>query len=158
MLNLNVKLLTGEVHAVRASPSMSVSTLMSQIESKTGVPSYQQKLAIKNDSGAFTELRDAGHLAEYNLSPGDTIMLMVKNEEPINVFLRKDNGRSSTYTIYPSEGVAEFRVRVQRQEGIQPGQFWLCYESKPLEDGHKLGEYNIAPDGTIFMNLRLRGG
>ncbi|XP_030073633.1 ubiquitin-like protein ISG15 [Microcaecilia unicolor] len=158
MLNLNVKLLTGEVHTLVGSPSMSMSTLRSQIANKTGVPSYQQKLGIKNENGAFQELRDSGHLSEYNLSSGDTILLMVKNEEPINIVLRKDNGRSSTYTIYPSEEVTEFRARVQRQEGIQLRQFWLSYESKPLEDGHKLGEYNIAPNGIVYMNLRLRGG
>ncbi|XP_029427749.1 ubiquitin-like protein ISG15 [Rhinatrema bivittatum] len=158
MMNLNVKLLTGEVHTLVASASMSISTLRSQIASKTGVPSYQQKLGIRDGNGEFTELRDSSQLSEYNLSSGDTILLMVKADEPIDVFLSKDNGRRCNYTIYPSEGVTEFKARVQTQERIQPGQFWLSYESKTLEDGHKLGEYNIAPSSFIYMHLRLRGG
>ncbi|XP_067406282.1 ubiquitin-like protein ISG15 [Emydura macquarii macquarii] len=153
---LSVKLLTGEAHTVEVTRAMTVSEFKAQIARKTGVPKYQQKLACQN--GTYVELRDGSRLADYQLTPGDTILLMVKNEEPVAIFVKNDKGRTSTYTVLPSDGVAQFKARVQQQENIQAEQFWLSFEGKPLEDGHRLGDYNIAPHCTIFLHLRLRGG
>uniref|UniRef100_A0A452HXG4 Ubiquitin-like domain-containing protein n=1 Tax=Gopherus agassizii TaxID=38772 RepID=A0A452HXG4_9SAUR len=127
-----------------------------KIAKQTGVSPYQQKLACQN--GAYVELRDDSRLSDYQLKTGDVVLLVVKNEEPITIFVKNDKGRTSTYTVLPSDGVTQFKGRVQQQENIQAEQFWLNFEGKPLEDGHKLGDYNIAPHCTIFLHLRLRGG
>uniref|UniRef100_A0A8C8RBV6 ISG15 ubiquitin like modifier n=1 Tax=Pelusios castaneus TaxID=367368 RepID=A0A8C8RBV6_9SAUR len=153
---LNVKLLTGEVHTVEVTSAMTVLDFKAQIARKTGVPVYQQKLACQN--GAYVELRDSSRLSDYQLQPGEIVLLMVKNEEPIAIFLKNNKNRTSTYTVLPSDGVTQFKERVQQQERIQAEQFWLSFEGKPLEDGHRLGDYNIAPHCTIFLHLRLRGG
>ncbi|CAM2103357.1 ubiquitin-like protein ISG15 [Caretta caretta] len=153
---LSVKLLTGEMHSLEVTSTMTVWAFKAQIAKKTGVSPYQQKLAYQN--GAYVELRDGSRLSDYQLKPGDIVLLIVKNEEPITLFVKNDKGRTSTYTVLSSDGVTQFKGRVQQQENIQQEQFWLSFEGKPLEDGHKLGDYNIAPHCTIFLHLRLRGG
>ncbi|XP_074868993.1 ubiquitin-like protein ISG15 [Carettochelys insculpta] len=155
-MQLSVKLLTGEMHAVEVTGALTVSALKVQLAQKMGVPPYQQKLACHN--GAHMELCDGSRLADYQLKSGDMLMLMVKNEEAITIFVKSDRGRTSTYSVLPSEGVTSFKARVQQQESIQAEQFWLSFEGKVLEDGHKLGDYNIAPHCTIYLHLRLRGG
>ncbi|XP_038229254.1 ubiquitin-like protein ISG15 [Dermochelys coriacea] len=153
---LSVKLLTGEMHRLEVTSTMTVSAFKAQITKKTGVSPYQQKLACQN--GAYVELCDGSRLSDYQLKPGDIILLIVKNEEPITIFMKNDKGRTSTYTVLPSDGVTQFKQRVQQQENIQQEQFWLSFEGKSLEDGHKLEDYNIAPHCIIFLHLRLRGG
>ncbi|XP_062999833.1 ubiquitin-like protein ISG15 [Elgaria multicarinata webbii] len=155
-LRLNVKLLTGAQHSLDTSDQKTVWDFKVHVGRKTGVPPYQQKLACQNNT--HIDLRDGAQLSEYGLRSGDTLLLMVKNEEPISVLLNTPRGRTSTYEVLPSDPVAQFRAQVQRQENMQPEQFWLLYEGKPLEDGHKLSDYNIAPYSTIFLNGRLRGG
>ncbi|XP_078522138.1 ubiquitin-like protein ISG15 [Lissotriton helveticus] len=153
---LHVKFLTGTVYTLDVDPSISISAFKAQVASKTGVPAYQQKLGFQN--GGYLELQDKAQLSEYKLSPGDTVLLVVKDDVPFEVSLMTDKGRKSLYTIRPSEGVSEFKAQIQERKRVQVSQFWLCYDSTTLEDGRKLGEYNIVPGGTIYMNLRLRGG
>ncbi|XP_054852038.1 ubiquitin-like protein ISG15 [Eublepharis macularius] len=155
-LCLNVKLLTGEMHSLNISPSRTIWDLKLQIAQKAGVPPYQQKLACQNNS--YIDLRDGAQLSEFGLKSGDIIVLVVKNEESITIFLRNDKGRTSTYLVMPSDLVDNFRARVQQQENIPTEQFWLTYDGRALENGHKLSYYNIAPHSTIFLNMRLRGG
>nr|XP_056715017.1 polyubiquitin-like [Euleptes europaea] len=155
-LHLNVKLLTGQMHSLDTHASKTIWDLKIQIAQKSGVPPYQQKLACQNNS--HIDLRDGAQLSEFGLKSEDTIVLVVKNEELITIFLKNDRGRTSTYQVMPSEKVEIFRARVQQQENIREQQFWLTYDGRPLENGHKLSDYNIAPHSTIFLNLRLRGG
>ncbi|XP_075753985.1 ubiquitin-like protein ISG15 [Pelodiscus sinensis] len=153
-LSLRVTLLTGETHTVAASGATPLAAFKAQLARQTGVPAAQQRLACPDG----VELRDGSRLADYPLAPGDTVLLMVRREEPCPVFVKNPKGRTSTYSVLPSEGVASFRARVQRQENVDAGQFWLSLEGKPLEDGHTLGDYGVAPHCTIFLHLRLRGG
>lgn len=144
------------MHSVNIAATRTVWDLKIQIAQKSRVPPYQQKLACQN-SGHF-DLRDGAQLSELGLKSGDPIMMVVKDEERITIFLKNDRARTSTYEVMPSETVANFRARVQQQENIRAEQFWLTYEGKSLEDAHKLSHYNIAPHSTIYLNLRLRGG
>ncbi|XP_063171880.1 2'-5'-oligoadenylate synthase 3-like [Candoia aspera] len=152
-LQLTVKLLTGELHSVTSSACATVWDFKIRVRHTTAVPPYQQKLACQK---THLELRDTAQLSEYGLQTGDTLLLIVKNEESIPIFLRNPNSRTSTYHVLPSDAVLQFRARIQQQENAQ--EFWLSYEGQTLEDGRKLCDYNIAPHGTVFLNPRLRGG
>ncbi|ETE60426.1 P2X purinoceptor 2, partial [Ophiophagus hannah] len=150
-LTLSVKLLTGEVHSVVCSPNQTVWDFKTQLGHQTGVSPYQQKLASSN--GAHLDLQDVTPLSNYGLRTGDTLLLMVKNEESIPVLLRNANNRTSTYHVLPSNTVAQFRTQIRAQEHIQNDQFWLTYGSQTLEDERKLSRYNISPGGTVTLNL-----
>uniref|UniRef100_UPI00398F8871 uncharacterized protein isoform X2 n=1 Tax=Pristiophorus japonicus TaxID=55135 RepID=UPI00398F8871 len=155
-MRLQVKFMTGEFIELEIDPSIQVSTLKMKISEKTGVPKFQQRLVVQN--GSSVELKDDRRLSDYSVYPSDGIMLIVKNEERIQIFLKNDKGKISTHEVLPSETVKAFRARVQRQEGVPPNQQRLMYEGKQLEDGRSLSDYNIQSQGTIFLLLRLRGG
>uniref|UniRef100_A0A8C5RPT3 ISG15 ubiquitin like modifier n=1 Tax=Laticauda laticaudata TaxID=8630 RepID=A0A8C5RPT3_LATLA len=155
-MTLNVKLLTGKVHSVHCSPDQTVWDFKTQLGRQTGVSPYQQKLASSN--GGHLDLQDATPLASFRLRTGDTLLLMVKDEESIPVLLKNANNRTTTYHVLPSDTVAQFRAQIHANERIQNNQFWLTYGSQTLEDGCKLSYYNICPGGTVTLNLRLRGG
>ncbi|XP_013926364.1 PREDICTED: ubiquitin-like protein ISG15, partial [Thamnophis sirtalis] len=155
-LTLNVKLLTGEVHSVVCSPNQTVWDLKTKLGLQCGVSPYQQKLARMD--GASLDLRDGAPLTDYDLRTGDTLLLVVKNEESIPLLVRNSNQQTSTYHVLPSNTVAQFRAQIRARERIQDDQFWLVYGSQTLADGCKLSQYNICPGGTVTLNLRLRGG
>lgn len=151
-----MKLLTGQTYSLDISANRTIWDFKIQISQKSGVSPYQQKLACQNQS--HIDLRDGAQLSEYGLKSGDVIVLVVTNEESLTVFLKTDNGRTSTYYVLPSKPVTQFRAEIQQKENIQAGQFYLTYEGAQLEDGRKLSDYKIAPNGTIYLHLRLRGG
>ncbi|XP_072343009.1 polyubiquitin-like [Scyliorhinus torazame] len=155
-MRLQVKFLTGEVIELEIDPSIQVSALKKMIYEKTKVAHFRQRLVVQN--GNTEELRDDKRLCDYNVSPSNVVMLIVKNEERMQIFLKNEKGKTSTYDVLPSESVRDFRARVQRQEGVPANQQRLVYQSKQLEDGHSLADYNIQSESTIFLTLRLRGG
>lgn len=155
-MQLSVKLLTGETHSFSVPASQTVWDFKAQIGQRVGVSPYQQKLACQNST--HMDLLDGALLSEYSLRSGDTVLLIVKSEESIPVLLRNARGTTSTYHVLPSDTVAHFRGRIQQQEGVRDEQFWLTYEGKPLENHCKISDYNVAPHGTVFLNMRLRGG
>ncbi|XP_026581337.1 ubiquitin-like protein ISG15 [Pseudonaja textilis] len=155
-LTLSVKLLTGEVHSVVCSPNQTVWDFKTQLGRQAGVSPYQQKLA--SSTGGHLDLQDGAPLATYGLRTGDTLLLMVKNEESIPVLLKNANNRTTTYHVLPSDTVGRFRAQIRAQERIQDDQYWLTYGSQTLEDGRTFSHYNICPGGTLTLNLRLRGG
>ncbi|XP_078410473.1 polyubiquitin-B-like [Cetorhinus maximus] len=155
-MRLQVRFLTGEDIELDVDTSIQISALKRLIYKKANVPYFQQRLVVQN--GSTVELKDNKRLCDYNVSPSDAVMLIVKNVERMQIFLRNDKGKTSTYDVRPSESVEDFRARVQRQEGVPASQQRLVYEGKQLEDGRSLADYNIQPESTIFLMLRLRGG
>ncbi|XP_041058968.1 polyubiquitin-B-like [Carcharodon carcharias] len=155
-MRLRVKFMTGEVIELDIDTSIQVSALKKMIYERTKVPHFRQRLVVQN--GNTEELQDSRRLSDYNVSPSHEVMLIVKNEERMQIFLKNDKGKTSTYDVLPSESVQDFRARVQRQEGVPANQQRLVYEGKQLEDGWTLADYNIQSESTIFLLLRLRGG
>ncbi|XP_041058096.1 polyubiquitin-like [Carcharodon carcharias] len=151
-MRLWVRFLTGEDIELDVDPSIQISALKMIIYKKSNVPYFQQRLVVQN--GSTVELKDK-RLCDYNVSPSDAVMLIVKNEERMQIFLRNDKGKTSTYDVHPSESVEDFRERVQWQEGVPASQQRLVHEGKQLEDGRTLADYNIQPESTIFLMLRL---
>ncbi|XP_078082242.1 polyubiquitin-like [Mustelus asterias] len=119
---------------------------------------------IKRDLSTKTLLQilnkhhDMERLSDYSVSPSNAVMLIVTNEERMQIFLKNEKGKTSTYDVLPLESVQDFKAHVQLQEGVTTRQQSLVYEGKELEDGCTLADYNIQPKGTIFITLRLRGG
>ncbi|XP_041058091.1 polyubiquitin-like [Carcharodon carcharias] len=155
-MRLQVKFMTGEIIELDIDPSIQVSALKKMIYERTKVPHFRQRLVVQN--GNTEVLQDSRRLSDYNVSPSHEVMLIVKNEERMQIFLKNDKGKISTYDVLPSESVQDFRARVQRQEGVPAHQQRLVCEGKQLEDGRTLADYNIQSESTIFLVLRLRGG
>ncbi|XP_032216641.1 ubiquitin-like protein ISG15 [Mustela erminea] len=154
--NLKVKMLGGEEFLVPLRVSMLVSELKQQIAQKTGVPAFQQRLATHP---AGQVLKDGVPLTSQGLCPGSTVLLVVQScDEPLSILVRNDKGRSTAYEVRLTQTVAELKQQVCRQEHVQADLFWLSFQGKPMEDPHRLGDYGLTPQCTVFMNLRLRGG
>uniref|UniRef100_H3BDF0 2'-5' oligoadenylate synthase n=1 Tax=Latimeria chalumnae TaxID=7897 RepID=H3BDF0_LATCH len=152
-IQLTVKFMTGESYTFSVDPFMTVTGLKSQIEQRTEVSKCLQKLAVQQNG--HIELEDGRMLCDYNISEQSTVAVLVKS---MQIFLKNDKGVTHTYTVHPLETVTDFKKKVEKVEKVPVDQQRLLYGGRQLEDGHKLYDYNIEPESTIFLTLRLRGG
>ncbi|XP_051027184.1 ubiquitin-like protein ISG15 [Acomys russatus] len=148
-------MLGGNEFLVSLTNSMMLSELKKQIAQKTGVPAFQQRLALTTGE----MLQDSVTLLSQGLGPGSTVVLVVENcSAPLSILVKNERGRSRVYGVTLTQTVEVLKRQVSQQEQVREDQFWLSFEGRPLEDKQPLGEYGLKPQCTVIMHLRLRGG
>ncbi|XP_074162744.1 ubiquitin-like protein ISG15 [Sminthopsis crassicaudata] len=153
ILNLRVKMITGAEYSVKVEDNITVLELKKQIARLVGKPAHTQRLATEGGE----VLLNWKLLSEHGLRPGALLLLLLEPDQPMDVLVRTD-ARTSPYRILLSQTVAQLKKLVQEKEQVNTSQFWLSFQSTPMEDQHYLGDYGLSPLCTIHMQLRLRGG
>ena len=81
----------------------------------------------------------------------------------MQIFVKTRTGKTFTLEVDPNETIENVKSKMQDKEGITPDQQGLSVGKLledggvPLEDSLTLVDYNIKKEGTLFMELRLRG-
>ncbi|XP_031697267.1 polyubiquitin-like [Anarrhichthys ocellatus] len=157
-MDINIIMLNGTSRKMIVNPHDTVGSLKTRIQQELGVPSGTQKLVFIN--GVNTPLSDdSRHVSDYGVGPGASVSLLVIQPVTVQVFLRNEKGKLSTYDITPDETVDHFKKRVKSRESIPESQQRLIHQGREMtEPGSKLSHYNVQAMSTIDLNLRLRGG
>ncbi|KAI7813259.1 ubiquitin-like protein, partial [Triplophysa rosa] len=152
-----VKGFNGNTERLTVDCDATVGKLNQLISPLFSVRPFQQKLSANN--GQKTNLDDDSRsLSSYGLHSGSTIVLLITNPVPIQVFVKNEDGRPGTYEVDPDETVDQLQAKIYNKERVPVDQQKLIYNGKQLMSGKKLQEYDIKPKSTIFMTLRLRSG
>ncbi|NXY79067.1 OASL2 protein, partial [Glareola pratincola] len=157
-VTIEVKQLSGIRLERTLSPGTTIKQLKEMIEQKWDIPWYMQRLAQQEPGRSNIILQDGNTLATHGIFYSTTLLLLQTEPQVMEVFVKNDKSRTTTYTVCPTDTVRQLKEQIHRQNGPHPDQQYLTYESTPLEDQQTLAYYNIQPRSTIFMHLRLRGG
>ncbi|XP_072565122.1 polyubiquitin-like isoform X2 [Paramormyrops kingsleyae] len=164
-MELFIKFMNGQTFSLSVELNATIKTLKNLIQIKQGTPSARQRLSVQN--GQRRDLTDESRtLAEYGVSSGSTVIVLVTEPGPIQVtepgpiqvFLKTEKGKTHTYEITPGETVSEFKRKVFNKERVPVDQQRLIYKGRQMEDGKKLEDYGVKNESTIDLTLRLRGG
>lgn len=157
-MEIRIIMLDGTSHSINVNPEDSVASLKRTIQAdpRLGFLPVRQKLVISN--GQRTALSDDSRsLRDYGLQSGSQVSLLVTQPANIQVFLRNEKGKLSTYDITAEETVADFKTRVQHREGVPVSQQRLIHQGREMMSG-TLADYSVREHSTIDMTMRLRGG
>ncbi|KAI3372087.1 hypothetical protein L3Q82_006940 [Scortum barcoo] len=150
-MDITVKMLDGTSCPIRVNPQDTVGSLKLLIQQKLGVPPQRQKLVFVN--GHTTDLsNDSQPVSLYGLQSGSIVSLLVIQPATIQVFLKNEKGKMSTYEVKPNETVSNFKLRVQSREGVPVQQQMLVHQSKTMTDGYKLSDYGVEALSTIELS------
>ncbi|NWH52384.1 OASL2 protein, partial [Fregata magnificens] len=157
-VTIEVKQLTGTSLSRTVRPNTTVRWLKEEIERAWGIPQYRQCLGLQEPSRSTLILQDDETLAIHGIFYNTTLTLLQTKPQVMEVFVKDDKNRTTTYTVRPTDTVRHLKEQIHTRQGPPAEQQRLTYGSRELEDQHTLAHYNVQPRSTIFMLLRLRGG
>ena len=79
----------------------------------------------------------------------------------MQIFVKTLEGKTITLIVQPSDTIEHIkRLTLDKMGWIftQPPDFYMAFQSRRLEDGRKLSDYNIQAESNLYMEGRLRGG
>ncbi|XP_055493612.1 polyubiquitin-like [Leucoraja erinacea] len=144
---ITVTALGGNSLRLTADIYFKVSELKCYIQQKWTIPVSQQRLVFSG-----TILDDGKTLLDAMIFFDATIQLLVT----IGIFVNY-NGSKVPIQVLLNDTVSSLKT-IEPLKTLQPSQYYLTFQSRPLEDDRTLGYYNINQQSIIDVNLRLRGG
>ncbi|NXE29961.1 OASL2 protein, partial [Ardeotis kori] len=155
-VTIEVRQLGGNSLSSTISPATAVWQLKEEIERRWGISRYRQRLAQQEPNAPI--LQDGETLATHGIFYSTTLLLLHTEPQEMEVFVKDDKNRTTTYTVQPTHTVRQLKEWIHSRQGPPADQQRLTYGSMELEDQRTLAYYNVQPRSTIFMLLRLRGG
>ncbi|KAK9818391.1 hypothetical protein WJX72_011860 [[Myrmecia] bisecta] len=146
---------------MQVKSSSTIADIKRQIQEKEGITTASQRLFF-----ADRALADSVTLAQYNMQPGSTILLVLRlsRADKINraaeagrvqILATTFNGKTLALEVHGLDTVDMLKSQVTDREGIPPERFRLIHVGLHLEDGSILAEYGIGKGSTVHVLGRL---
>ncbi|NXX26152.1 OASL2 protein, partial [Nicator chloris] len=158
LVTIEVMQLSGTKLTKRVSPYTTIGQLKEMIHQNWGISPYTQRLAQQESGRSTIILEDCDTLAMHGIFYNTTLVLLQTEPQKMEVLVKDDKNRTTTYTVLPTDTVRQLKEQIQARQGPSASEQRLTYGSRELEDQHTLAHYNVKPMSTIYMLLRLRGG
>ncbi|XP_010388653.3 2'-5'-oligoadenylate synthase 1-like [Corvus cornix cornix] len=157
-VTIEVVQLSGTKLKKLVSPYTTIRQLKEMIQQNWGIPLYSQRLAQQESGRSNIILQDSETLAMHGIFYNTTLVLLQTEPQTMEIFVKDDKNRTTTYTVLPTDTVRQLKEQIQARQGPSANEQRLTYGSRELEDRHTLAHYDVKPMTTIYMLLRLRGG
>ncbi|XP_055349290.1 polyubiquitin-like [Paramacrobiotus metropolitanus] len=149
-----IKVLTGKTVALDVELSDTVEIMKKKIEDVLYMPPDQQRLIFDGK-----QLEDNRTLSQYNLHAGAVVHLVLRLRGGMQIFIKTlAAGKSISLIADAEDTIASVKRKVHDREGLPYETLRLIFNGKELVGDRTLQDYNIRPEATLFLALKLPGG
>ena len=145
-MQIFVKTLTGKTFLLAVDRDDSIAEVKRKIEDMEGIPTEEQRLIY-----AGKELKDGLTLGHYNIQKDSTLHLVVNPYLKITV--RMPTGKKTTLIVSPRDSIETVKQKIYEKEEIRPGEQYLTFDGKEIENSRTLSDYNIQKESTMHLIL-----
>jgi ubiquitin-like protein Nedd8 len=78
-------------------------------------------------------------------------------KKQFQLFVQAINGNTKTLNVCPDVKIWQLKLMLQYKTGTSMNDIRLIYSGKDLYDDETVSSYNIAPESTMHMVLKIRG-
>jgi len=137
--------------AFNISKSAPVSELKALIRDKEGIDIDHQILVFEG-----LELLDELRLEDYDLKTQDFIELRLREEDRMQVVIKKEAEKSFKVEVGVEETVKEVISGLQKSGKVQNSDFYLLFKGEILEKDRPLSSYKLRPNSVLQVIAGLQ--
>ena len=100
-------------------------------------------------------------MSDYNIQKESTLHLVLRLRGGMQIFVKTLTGKTITLEVQPTDTIEHIKHLSLDKMGwifTQPPDFYMVFQSRRLEDGRTLSDYNIRNESNLSMVGRVRGG
>jgi len=152
-MQILVQTQTGRIIALDVELHDTIQDVKTKIKLDKGIRPDHQVLFYQGKP-----VEDTRTLSDYNIRDGSVLMLLIRLQGGMQLFLKTISGKTISLNVQASDTIAKVKYQIQEKEGVPPSLQRLLFSGKQLKDEHTLSHYNLMKDSTIHLVLGLGGG
>ena len=158
---INMQVIINDLSRTYSIPVESHTTvheLKSKIQSASGCPIDQQNLV---DNTQKIPLNDNNKtVSDYNIQNESRLNLALKlRGGGMQVFVKLITGHTMTLDVELSDSIEQIKQTIVERGWVPDNcEVVILHHDRELEDSRLLSDYNVKPEDTIQIRIRIRGG
>lgn len=149
-LHIYVKTSTGKTLCVSSRSSQTIAEFKASLSETSGLSPDRMILSFKGKT-----LDDSCTLESYNIRVEGMVELVVKEVNPIQIYVKTETGKTLSVSVLPTDSIAAVKQKISPQAGnISTSRISLTYNKKELENSETVELVGMRKECVVGLVVK----